>query len=62
MPFCSLTEPAVLKTFTHLEADDLMAKLHKVIENREIRLLKFAIEEMTLDDMRGVKPQILLSL
>lgn len=60
MPLYFLTLPAVLKPLTHLERNDLVAELHKVVEYTDVCGLELAIEEVTLDNVRRVLPLLLL--
>ena len=39
VPFHALTQPAIVKALTHLETDDLVLRLHQVIEHIEVGLL-----------------------
>lgn len=61
VPLNSLTEPTVLEALAHLETDDFMAKLHEVIKDCQVCLLKFAIEKVTLHHMSRGMPLLLLA-
>ncbi len=60
MPFNTLAEPAILQSLTHLKANDLVPKLHQVVKHRLILCLQLPIKEVTLDNMSGRLPLLML--